>query len=279
MKFGFMIEGGDVNTISELAQEAEAAGWDGVFIADAIDIGFPNAPPFPWFDPWIVLAAMAARTERIKIGTIIAAITRRRPWKVARETTTLDHLSKGRVIFGVGLGATEDGGFSKVGEPVDLKTRAQILDESLAIISGLWTGKPFSFTGERYKVEEMTMLPPPIQNPRIPIWVPGVWTKPKSMTRALRWDGIIPQKYKSMQRMTASEVKELKRYVDQNRSSEGPFDIVVSGTTPGGRSKKAISMIEPFVAAGATWWLESAMTLSMEKLRKRIQQGPMRIEG
>jgi len=137
MKFGFMIEGGDVNTISELAQEAEAAGWDGVFIADAIDIGFPNAPPFPWFDPWIVLAAMAARTERIKIGTIIAAITRRRPWKVARETTTLDHLSKGRVIFGVGLGATEDGGFSKVGEPVDLKTRAQILDESLAIISGL----------------------------------------------------------------------------------------------------------------------------------------------
>ena len=103
MKFGFMIEGGDVNSISELAQEAEAAGWDGVFIADAIDIGFPNAPPFPWFDPWIVLAAMAARTKRIKIGTIIAAITRRRPWKVARETTTLDHLSKGRVIFGVGL--------------------------------------------------------------------------------------------------------------------------------------------------------------------------------
>src|SRR5712692_10224202 len=103
MKYGFVIEGGDVHTISDLTWEAEDAGWDGVFIADAIDIGMKNYPPWPWFDPWVVLAAMAMRTKRIHIGTMITPVPRRRPWKLARETVTLDHLSKGRLIFGVGL--------------------------------------------------------------------------------------------------------------------------------------------------------------------------------
>jgi len=187
MLCGFTIEGGDANAASELAQEAEAAGWDGVFIADAMDIGMPNSPPFPWFDPWIVLAAMAMRTERIRIGTMITPVPRRRPWKLARETVTLDQLSNGRLIFGAGLGAAEhDGGFYKVGEAMDLKIRAERLDEGLAILAGLWSGKPFSFSGHHYRVQEMTMLPPPVQSPRIPIWVPGVWTKEKSMRRALK---------------------------------------------------------------------------------------------
>jgi hypothetical protein len=279
MQYGFIIEGGDANASSELAQEAEAAGWDGVFIADAMDIGMPNSPPFPWFDPWIVLAAMAMRTERIRIGTMITPVPRRRPWKLARETVTLDQLSNGRLIFGAGLGAAEhDGGFYKVGEAMDLKVRAQRLDEGLAILAGLWSGKPFSFSGQHYSVQEMTMLPPPVQSPGIPIWVPGVWTKKKSMQRALRWDGIIPQKYKSMARMTPAEVRELKQFVDEHRSPSAPFDIVVGGTTPGGNRKRAATTVRSFAEAGATWWLESVMTSSRDKLRKRIKQGPPRLE-
>jgi len=279
MQYGFTIEGGDVHTISELAEEAEAAGWDGVFIADAMSIETKDFPAFPWFDPWVVLAAMAMRTKRLRIGTIITAVPRRRPWKLARETGTLDQLSGGRIIFGAGLGAAEDdGGFYKVGEAMDIKVRAQRLDEGLAIIAGLWSGKPFSFSGEHYCVEAMTMLPPPVQSPRIPIWVPGVWLKPKSMERALRWDGIIPQKYKSMERMTPADVVALKQYVDEHRSEKTPFDIVIGGTTPARNRKQALKTVGEFAEAGATWWLESSMFLSSDKLRKRIKQGPPRAD-
>jgi hypothetical protein len=279
MKYGFVIDGGEANAISELSRDAEAAGWDGVFIADAVDIGMPNSPPFPWFDPWIVLAAMALCTERIRIGTMITPVPRRRPWKLARETVTLDQLSKGRLIFGAGLGAAEDdGGFYKVGEAMDIKVRASRLDEGLAILVGLWSGKPFSFSGDHYKVKEMMMLPTPVQTPRIPVWVPGVWTKEKSMRRALRWDGIIPQKYKSMERMTPAEVQELKKLVDNNRSVSTPFDIVVGGTTPGGNRKRAAVKVGPFAEAGATWWLESMMMFSWDKIVKRVKQGPPRLD-
>ncbi len=278
MQFGFVIDGGDPLAVSELAQEAESAGWDGVFIADAIDIGMPNSPPFQWFDPWIVLAAMAIHTKRIRIGTMITPVPRRRPWKLARETITLDRLSKGRLVLGVGLGAAEDdGGFFKVGEAMDIRLRAQRLDEGLAILCGLWSGKPFSFCGAHYDVKEMTMLPTPVQSPRIPVWVPGVLTKEKSMRRALEWDGIIPQKYKSMERMTPSEVRELKKFVGEHRSSKEPFDIVVGGTTPGGNRRRAANTVNAFKEAGATWWLESAMT-SWDKLSKRIRRGPPRLE-
>jgi Luciferase-like monooxygenase len=209
---------------------------------------------------------------------MITPVPRRRPWKLARETITLDRLSKGRLILGVGLGAAEDdGGFFKVGEAMDIRLRAQRLDEGLAILSGLWSGKPFSFSGAHYDVKEMTMLPTPVQSPRIPVWVPGVLTKNKSMRRALEWDGIIPQKYKSMERMTPSEVRELKKFVGEHRSSRGPFDIVVGGTTPGGNRRRAANTVNAFKEAGATWWLESAMT-SWDKLRKRINQGPPRME-
>lgn len=277
MQYGFVIDSGDPNAICELTREAEAAGWDGVFVADAVDIGMPNHPPLPWFDPWVVLTAMALCTERIRIGTIITPVPRRRPWKLARETVTLDQLSKGRLIFGAGLGAAEhDGGFHKVGEAMDIKVRAQLLDEGLAILVGLWSGKPFSFSGDHYKVKEMTMLPTPVQAPRIPVWVPGVWTKEKSMERALTWDGIIPQKYKSMEQMTPAEVRELKEFVGNHRSAGAPFDIVVGGTTPGGNRKRATAKVAPFAEAGATWWLESMMMFTWDKLLKRVKQGPPR---
>jgi luciferase-like monooxygenase len=276
MNYGFVLEGGDIPLLPEVAAEAEAAGWDGLFIADAMAIGGGKYPDFPWFDPWVVLAAMAIRTERIRLGTMITPVSRRRPWKLARETVTIDHLSKGRLIFGVGLGAAEDdGGFYKVGEATDLRVRAELLDEGLEIIDGLWKGKPLTFSGKHYKVQKMSMLPRPVQKPRIPVWVVGVWPKEKSMQRALRWDGIIPQKYKAtpMDRATPSDILEVKTYIDKHRRKKTTFDIITGGQTPGGKRKRALETVRPFEEAGATWWLESVWG-EMDKVRARIKQGP-----
>src|SRR5690242_10619992 len=154
MRYGFIIPSGDVWTFPQLAVEAEAAGWDGVFLADCISIDSPNYPPADWYDPWILLALMAARTERVILGPMVAAISRRRPWKLARETMTLDHVSRGRIVLPVGLGASpDDAGFSKVGEEMSLKGRAQLIDECLDILKGAWSGEPFEHDGEHYHVQ------------------------------------------------------------------------------------------------------------------------------
>src|SRR5205814_6471999 len=129
MQYGFILPHGDIHTLVELAHEAEVAGWDGVFYWDGIYIKEAG----PMYDPWIVLAAMALRTERVRLGLILTPPSRRRPWKLARETVTLDHLSQGRLILPVGLGALEDGGFIKVGEDTDRYDCLHILKVSIAI--------------------------------------------------------------------------------------------------------------------------------------------------
>jgi alkanesulfonate monooxygenase SsuD/methylene tetrahydromethanopterin reductase-like flavin-dependent oxidoreductase (luciferase family) len=143
MRYAYSINAGDdFNAVIDLACEAEQAGWDGFFVPDGIAIDVPNLGPLPLFDPWVVLGAIAARTSRIRVGTMITPVPRRRPWKLARECVTTDHLSKGRLILSVGLGAAkDDAGFYKVGEAMDLRVRAERLDEGLAIIDGLWKGR------------------------------------------------------------------------------------------------------------------------------------------
>jgi hypothetical protein len=280
MKYAFVIEGGEPKLMADLASEAEAAGWDAVLIADGIAVGMPNMPSIPWFDPWVTLAAMAMRTQRIRIGTLITPVTRRRPWKLARETVSIDHLSDGRLILGVGLGAAEhDGGFSKVGEAMELKARAERTDEGLAILDGLWSGKPLSFAGKHYQVDDMTMLPTPVQSPRIPVWVVGVWPKTKSMKRAISWDGLIPQVYKADMgyTITPDEIRAMKAFIEEHRTDSAPYDVIVGGSTPGKNRKKAMAKVRPYGEAGGTWWLEY-MWASVDKMRERIKQGPPRIE-
>jgi hypothetical protein len=280
MKFGFVLPNIDLENIGELAQEAEEAGWDGLFIPDCISIETKSIPAVPFFDPWVALGMVATRTSRIRFGTMITAMPRRRPWKLARETMTLDHLSKGRFILSVGLGAAaDDAGFYKVGEAMDLKTRAELLDEGLDILSGCWSGKPFSFQGKHYQVDDMTMVPPPVQSPRIPVWVVGVWPKMKSVNRALRWDGIIPQKYKpnpSEMYMKPEEIAEIRVFVEEHRKEPGTFDIIASGATPGKDRKRAVQQVQPYAEAGTTWWLEAVWGSPSVKVRTRIRQGPPR---
>jgi len=267
--------------IADLAVDAEEAGWDGVFVWDCIHIQDKVA-----HDPWLILASIATRTQRIRLGTMVTPLSRRRPWKVAREAVTLDHLSNGRFILPVGLGAIDDGGFSNVGEELDRKTRAQMLDESLDILYGLWSGEPFSYDGEHYHIKEMTFLPKPVQSPRIPIWAVGAWQRKKSMQRTLRCDGIIPAKMDasgSFSDMTPDDLRAMQAYIEEQRTLTTPFDIVIEGETPGDDAAKAASIVQPLADAGLTWWLEAIWQTpetegGAEGMRKRIRQGPPRIE-
>jgi alkanesulfonate monooxygenase SsuD/methylene tetrahydromethanopterin reductase-like flavin-dependent oxidoreductase (luciferase family) len=275
MRYGFIIPHGDVWTIPELTVEAEAAGWDGVFIADCISIDTSDYPPSPWYDPWILLTLMAARTERVVLGPMVAAISRRRPWKLARETMTLDHLSRGRIVLPVGVGATDDAGFHKVGEEMSLKGRAQLMDECLDILKGAWSGEPFEHDGEHYHVKRMQLLPPSVQRPRIPVWPIGVWPREKSMRRVLNWDGIVPQKQGG--EMTPDDIRAIKAYVEANRTLTTPFDIINEGETPADDSERAAAIVRPWIDAGITWWMESRWNnATAEEVRERIRKGPPR---
>ncbi len=284
MQYGFVIPGGKITTLVELAYEAEQAGWDGVFIPDCIYIDSELDPMMPAFDPWVMLGAMAVRTQRIKLGTMITPLSRRRPWKVARETMTVDQLSHGRLILPVGLGALDDAGFGKVGEATDRKTRAQLLDESLAIITGLWSGQPFHFDGSHYHLQEMVFLPPPVQEPRIPIWVVGAWPRKKSLQRVLKYDGLLPNKLNddgTVGEITPQDIQDMNAYITEYRTLKTPFDIIWEGQTPGTNREKGAQQLAPWIAAGITWWMESMWPSpdfhpTLEDVRTRIKQGPPR---
>ncbi|MBV8206917.1 MAG: LLM class flavin-dependent oxidoreductase [Acidobacteria bacterium] len=273
MRYAYCINAADdFNAVVDLACEAEQAGWDGFFIPDGLAIEVPNAGPFPLFDPWVLLGAMAARTSRIRIGTMITPVPRRRPWKLARECVTVDHLSRGRLIFSAGLGAAEDdAGFHKVGEAMDLPTRAERLDEGLAVIDGLWKGTPLAFSGRHFRVDGMAMAPLPVQKPRIPVWVVAVWPKPKSLRRILAWDGVISQKYKSYGPLAPDEIRRLRDYVAEHRPGLNSFDIITGGSTSKGKG----NVVKPYSDAGATWWVESDMSAgTVQKCFDRVRAGP-----
>jgi alkanesulfonate monooxygenase SsuD/methylene tetrahydromethanopterin reductase-like flavin-dependent oxidoreductase (luciferase family) len=284
MHYGFVLPGGRIETMPELAYEAEQAGWDGVFIPDCICIDHESItdPAIFGADPWVLLTAMAMRTERIRIGPMVTPVSRRRPWKLARETMTLDHLSHGRLILPVGLGALDDAGFGRVGEATERKVRAHLLDEGLAILAGLWSGQPFSYEGAHYRVDNLAFLPTPVQQPRIPIWVVAAWPRERSMRRALQWDGILPNKMNadnSQESMTPADVLEMKRYISERRTQTTPFDTVVEGETPGDNPAQAREQLLPYAEAGVTWWLESMWSERAGYegpggVLKRIQQGP-----
>src|SRR5260370_35175880 len=203
------------------------------------------------------------RSQRVRIGVVLTPVARRRPWKLARETVPVDHLSGGRLVLPVGLGVLDDLGFGGVGEPTDRKTRAELLDEGLAILTGLWSGEPFSFTGKHYHLAEMTFLPPPVQRPRIPIWVVGAWPRERSMSRVLQFDGLLPNKLDDAGKQADVEPADLGAMRDsiaQRRTATTPFDIVMEGVTPGDDPAPAADIIRPFAETSAPCCLEAMWT-------------------
>src|SRR6266480_5245521 len=225
---------GDARVLAELGCLGEVAGWDGVFLEDYIVHQSDRA--VPTCDPWIALAAIAVGTKRVRLGTSVTPLSRRRPWKVAREAVALDQLSNGRFILGVGSGDVGEAGFSRVNEVRDTKERAQILDEALDVILGLWSGKPFSYEGKHFQVREMTFLPTSVQQPRIPILVGGGWPLKGPSLRAARYDGCCLYKHHEAAGggdWTPDEVLALKAFVESHRSEQHaiakPYEIKLGG--------------------------------------------------
>lgn len=282
MKFGINLppfgDYADPRKLAQMAHEAEAAGWDGFFIWDHIMFD----PTFhPIADPWVGLAAVAMRTERIRIGTLVTPVARRRPWKLARETVSVDRLSDGRLTLGVGLGDPVQWDYGFFGEETDAKVRAKKLDEGLDVLKGLWSGEPFSYQGEQFRLNEVIFKPPA----RIPVWVGGNWDKRAPQRRAARWDGYHPLKWGD--RLTPDEWRDIMTTINSHRASDAPFDFVHGGTTSGDDPAKARDTVQPYAEVGVTWWMEAVSPFdygwewekpftpeATEIMDRRIRQGP-----
>jgi len=276
MRYGFIGTFGTAQEILTLAAEAERAGWDAFFYWDGISVG-----PMDTFDPWVLLGAVAARTERVLLGAIINPLSRRRPWKVARETLTLDHVSGGRAILPVGLGAVDDGGFTRVSdEPTDRRDRAARLDETLEFLDLAWQGEPFSFTGQHYQSQDLVFRPRPIQRPRIPIWVVALHPNARSMGRAARYDGVLPNPGGGPEPEYGPDfVRDVVGWLADHRDPQlPPSEVVMEGTSPIGDLAAAAAQVSALADAGATWWIESMWSdpCSPDDLLARVRQGPPR---
>ena len=282
MRFGLNVpifgEYADPELLAEMAVEAEAAGWDGFWIWDHLqwsgeDDGRPRQPSI---DPTVALALIAAETSSVRIGPMVLPLARRRPWKVAREMASLDHLSGGRLTLGVGLGAPPGLEFGAFGEDVDAKVRAEKLDEGLAVLQGLWTGKPFDFVGEHHSVHGAQLLPPPRQE-HVPIWVGGEWPDHRApFRRAARFDGVHPLLFSVAPADQPAAISNLVQFVARHRTSERPFDIVFGAETAGDGSPDDRRLVQTFAQAGVTWWMEpiSHWRGPLAVMRDRIRRGP-----
>ncbi len=268
LKFGLALPYSGAKAVARWVKLAEDSGWDGCFLGDAI-----------WCeDPMISLAAAAMVTERIYLGTMIIPVPLRRPWKIASESVALDHLSGGRLILGLGTGATWMGWQGFPDEITDQKARAEMLDECIDILTLMYRSKPFDYDGLHYHlklslVNEEYYPPRPVQRPRIPLWIPGTWPRRQSMLRALKCDGLFVEKMSpkgELEAVTLSEICALKTFVDENRSLTTPFDIVVTGSTAGMAPGERGEQMQAWEEAGATWWIEGLLEATPEQVSQRI---------
>jgi alkanesulfonate monooxygenase SsuD/methylene tetrahydromethanopterin reductase-like flavin-dependent oxidoreductase (luciferase family) len=237
----------DPRLLAELAADAEARGWDGFFLWDHI---IYSAPTSAVLDPWIAMAAMAMSTKNIIMGPMVTPLSRRRPHKLARETATLDVLSDGRLVLGVGLGSDRHGELSPFGEVAQPREQAVLLDDALAKLEDYWSG---------------TFVPRPVQRPRIPIWAAARWPARKPVRRAARLDGLFPIGLPDPEALAqlASEIAEQRAA----EGIDGAYDLVVTGDVPYDRA--------PWEAAGATWCLRGfGSEPELAEVRAAIAAGP-----
>ena len=288
MQHGFIFTGFNPELAVELAPLAEASGWDAFFVWEGI-----------WAtDAWASLAAAATVTERIRLGTMLTPVPRRRPWELAGQTMTVDRLSNGRVILSAGLGVADqfEHRFWIFEDDPGRKVRAELLDEGLDMLQHLWRGVPFEYEGEHYRAERTgTMLPPAIvQQPRIPTWLVGVWPSMKSMRRVARFDGWIPnyappgadavdpleQQRTYTPEIAAEAIAWIRTERERLGLADRPFDVVQEGTTGGVDRVADAAVVRRWADAGVTWWLESDWNVPAERVaeyaRARVAAGPPR---
>jgi alkanesulfonate monooxygenase SsuD/methylene tetrahydromethanopterin reductase-like flavin-dependent oxidoreductase (luciferase family) len=234
----------DPRALADLAAAAEERGWDGFFVWDHVVY---RAPVRAVADPWVALAAVACATRRVRIGTLVTPLSRRRVQKLARETVTLDLLSSGRLTLGVGLGSARNGELEPFGEVADPRQRAALLDRGLADLTRYWGGE---------------FEPVPVQRPGIPVWVAAEWPNRRPVRRAARWQGLFPTRLPG-----PPELAELAAEVRATRPAGQPFDLVAAlppGTDP-----------RPWAQAGATWTVtDFGMQPTLAEVRAVIDAGP-----
>lgn len=233
--------------MAELAARTEERGWDGFFVWDHVAY---REPVSRVADPWITLAAVAAATERVTIGPLVTPVARRRPHQLARETVSLDRLSGGRLVLGVGLGSERTGEFDpkRFGEEGDPRARARLLDDGLDRLVSYWDGD---------------FEPGPVQRPRIPVWVGLTWPNRRPLRRAARWDGLFP-----VEMPEPEALAELSAEVQELRQDEGPFELIV--TNPAGTDPR------PWIDAGATWCLSGfGPQPTRAQVEEAIDAGPI----
>ena len=284
MNFGLILanfgERSDPRTLAELASMAEGSGWDGVFLPDTIQM--VGAESLDTSDPWIDLAAMAMTTARVRLGLIVSTPARYRPWHLARQAATIDHLSRGRLILGVGLGDAYDRAFEVFHEEPNLRRRAAMLDEALEIIDGLWSGDEFRYDGEHFQVEPITLLPPPVQRPRIPLWVGWKWPNRKPMARAARWDGAVPFAMEGDDYidLNPAQLGQVVAELEALRTEDGPYDLVAYGPILAAQhSEAALQNLRALDEAGATWLVEFVgPEVDTDSLHQAITNGPPRLD-
>jgi hypothetical protein len=275
MRYGFVLPGGTATEQLELAVIADDVGWDGVFVWEAAY----------GVDAWTLLAAMAQRTKRVRLGTMLTPLPWRRPWKVASQAVTLDQVSGGRAILAVGLGAV-DTELGNTGEETDRRARAELLDEGIDVVTALWDGR-LRVAGRHYDVDleardDLARVAASVQQPRVPIWVVGAWPRPKSMRRVLRCDGLLPvcMDENGFRPTTPEDIRGMIAWLDANGGTRPGFDVVMEGETPADDRAKAATVVAPWVEAGCTWWLETRWEMPhdtderMRAVRDRLEAGP-----
>jgi alkanesulfonate monooxygenase SsuD/methylene tetrahydromethanopterin reductase-like flavin-dependent oxidoreductase (luciferase family) len=259
---------GEPGRIAELAALAERCGWDGVFCEDYF--GCPGG--LPTYDPWITLGLIAQATERITLGTMVVPLPRRLPGSVAVQAMTVDRLSGGRFVLGVGIG-DEQGSDGRFAGPSDPRRRAGQLDEALEVITALWSGEPVTHHGRYFTLDGAVLRPVPVRRPRIPIWVGGAITRRGPRARALRWDGACLYRAdpdRDWVDVTVEEVRGLR--------ADGGAGFVIA---VGGRERRADLAAERRYAAaladaGVDWLHEYvAPGVSLSEARARIEAGPI----
>jgi alkanesulfonate monooxygenase SsuD/methylene tetrahydromethanopterin reductase-like flavin-dependent oxidoreductase (luciferase family) len=256
---------GDPKVMMQVARAAEEAGWEGIWVWDHILF------PYGVGDPWVILSAVAASTEKLKIITGVAPLPRYHIHVLARILTSLDILSNGRVIFGTGLGI--DCEFAQVGEPGDPRIRASMLDEGLSVLTRLWSGGPVTYKGTHYTIEDVTLIPTPVQT-RVPIWIGG--ESKTALRRAAMWDGWIIGTINEKCEIIRSPKKLAEEiiYIRKHRKSDEPFDVAIDGVSK--PDEKDRELVRQYEEAGAKWWFEGIFGLrgSKEEMLNRIEAGP-----
>lgn len=247
---------------ARLAAEAEEVGWHGFFVWDRLT--WPE-PVGRVADPWISLAAAAMATDSLRLGPMVTPLARYRPAKLARQTASLDRLSRGRLTLGVGLGGDAYGAeFARTGEQVDGRVRAEMLDEALDIITAAWSGRPVRHRGPHYLIDDLTFLPTPVQQPRVPIWAAGNAGLRRPLHRAASLDGFFPVEVRHPDQL--AEIGETIRGLRPDRTA--PFDLAMP--LPPGVDPAA------YVAAGATWCLTELEpeASTLDRVRGVLRDGP-----